>query len=72
VAELVAEEVLVDRGLPEEDRLPGRVPVEAPEPRQPEENGHEEDSHPVDADRLRVEAKPVESGLGALEELATL
>ena len=48
VAELVREQVVVVGRRAQENRVPGRVAVEAAKPRQPEEHRHDEDSHPLD------------------------
>ena len=69
VAELVAEEIFIFGRLAQEDRGPRGVSIEAPEPRQPEEERRHEDVHMRDPHWLRVEVEPVEPGLGALEEL---
>src|SRR5262245_16042155 len=62
VAELVRHEVLgrLRQRLPEEDHVPRGVAVEASEPGQPEEQGRDEDAHPVDAHRPRIPLEPVE------------
>jgi hypothetical protein len=69
VAELVGDEIVTcptDR-LPQRDQVPGGVAVEAPEPRQGEEEGPDDDANTVDSDRSRIEIEPVEASFGPLE-----
>ena len=65
MAELVRQEVVARllHRLLEQDQPPGRIAVEAAEPRKPEERRDDEDADALDADRLRVEVEPVEPGL---------
>src|SRR5262249_59397099 len=63
MAELVAEEVVVDGCLAEQNRLPGCVPVEAPEPGEPEQERRNDDPDAVDANRFRVEPETIEAAL---------
>src|SRR5438270_718730 len=59
----------VDR-RPEQDRVPGRVAVEAAEPRQPEEPRHGQHGDAVDPHGPRIELEPVEPRLRPLERCA--
>src|SRR5258708_32327483 len=72
VAELVRDQVVV-RGIlrlrTPEDRVPGRVPAEAPKPRQPVERRHDEDPHAPGPHAPGVEVEPVEPLLGAREPI---
>src|SRR5258708_4543079 len=72
VAELVRDQVVV-RGIlrlrTQEDRVPGRVPVEAPKPRQPVERRHDEDPHAPGPHAPGAEVEPVEPLLGAREPI---
>ena len=67
VAELVRDEVVGDVRVTEEDRPPERVAREAPEPRNPEEPGRDDDAHSSDRDRGGVVVERVEPGLRVLE-----
>jgi hypothetical protein len=71
VAELVCDEVVARplERLPEHDRVPGGVTVEAVEPGEPEEPGPDEDANPVDPHPGWVEVELVEAGLRPLEGL---
>src|SRR5712691_8995863 len=60
VAELVHEQVLAGVLRPEQDRAVERVPVEAADPRKPEEPRDDENAHTAQRDRPRVEVEPVE------------
>src|SRR5437667_10610701 len=69
VAQLVADEVVAGPlgRLAKQDRLPGRVAVEATEPGQAEEKRNDEDADAVDPHRSRVEIESVEPALRARE-----
>ena len=71
VTELVCDEVVARplERLPEHDRVPGGVTVEAVEPREPDEPRPDENAHAVDQHRRRVEVDLVEAGLRPLERL---
>src|SRR5688500_8241828 len=67
MAELVGDEVLRGVGAPEQDRPDQRVAVVAAQARQAEEPRRDDDSHPVDPHRPRIERERVEPLPGAPE-----
>lgn len=69
VAELVDEQILVRGGLrvPERDRPPERIGGEAPQVRQAEEPGRDDEADAVGAHRARVVVEPVEARPRALQ-----
>src|SRR5436309_8617582 len=72
VAQLVHDQARVGVVRPEQDRQVERVPVEAAEPRKPEEPRNDEDAHTAQRDRPRVEVEPVEPLLCLRESPALL
>src|SRR5205823_14985931 len=71
--ELVRDQVVVAvcEQSAEQDQIPGRVAVEAPEPREPEERRRDQYAHAVDPHGTRIPVEPVESRLRASECAAT-
>jgi hypothetical protein len=69
VAELVDDQVVAGLrdGLAEEDGVPRGVAVEAPEPREPEEQRRRPQPDAADPDGLGVEVEPVQTRRGARE-----
>ena len=72
MAELVDDEVLVERGVLEEDEVAGRVAAEAPEARHAEQPRDDEQPDSAHVDGLGVELEAVEPSLRAFEHLAPL
>jgi hypothetical protein len=70
VAELVREQIVRRRPLPDDDRAPEGIAPVAPQARQPEEPRRDDDAHPVEGDGLRIETQPVEASLRTLESRA--
>src|SRR5262245_27743181 len=72
MAELVADEVVAGplERLAEEDRVPGRVAVEAAEPGEAEQKRPHEHTDVVDLYGFGVELQAVEAGLGPPERVA--
>jgi hypothetical protein len=72
VAELVHDQVVCGATVAQQDRPVKRIPVEAPQPRQPEEPGGDEDADALDPYGLRIPVEPVEPRLRAGECVAVL
>jgi hypothetical protein len=72
VAQLVRDEVLVDRGALQQHEVARRVAAKAPEARHAEEPGHHEQPDAAEVNRLGIEAEPVEPRLRPPEDFPAL
>ena len=72
MAELVDDEVLVERRALQENEMAGGVSAEEPEARDAEQPRRDDDADAAEVHGLRIELEPVETSLRALEQLAPL
>ena len=70
VAELVDDEVLVERRALQEDEMPGGVAAEAPEAGDAEQPRRDHDADAAQVDRLGIEIEAIEAGLRTFQQLA--
>jgi hypothetical protein len=68
VAELVDDEVFVERRALQENEMAGCVPAEAPEPGDAEQPRRDDDTNTAQVDRLRIELEPIQPCLRAFEQ----
>jgi hypothetical protein len=67
VAELVDDQILVERWTLQQDEVPRRVPPEAAEARNAKQPGRDDDADTAQVDRSRVEVETIEPRLRAFE-----
>ena len=70
MAELVDDEVLVERRALQEDEMPRGVSAEAAEAGDAEQPGSDDDADAAQVDRFRIEVEAVEARLRAGEQLS--